>query len=292
MISLKTGLIIIHYNDYESVKNLIDNVKDYKILDKIIIYDNHSRGDIVSKLKKLASSKIEVVISSINKGYAYAINEASKYLISKIGKCNIIVSNSDIIIDKEEDLKELIKLLSMKDVGLVSPTILENNNLNRGWKNPTPLLDSIMNLIYIHRYFRKKYIFYKEDYYNNDTSYVDVASGCFFLIKSSTLESIDYLDENTFLYYEENILAKKLANINKKEIVANKVIVIHNHSVSIDKNIKKINKLKLQKQSQYYYHKTYNKANLVERMLLKATAFTSRIILTVAYFIKDVIKNR
>lgn len=288
---MKTGLIIIHYNDYESVKDLINNVKDYKVLDKIIIYDNHSKSSIVSKLKKLTSSKIEVVVSSTNKGYAYAINEASKYLISKIGKCNIIVSNSDIIIDKEEDLKELIKLLSRKDVGLSAPTILESNHLNRGWKNPTPLLDSMMNLIYIHRYFRKKYIFYKEDYYNNDTSYVDVASGCFFLIKSSTLESINYLDENTFLYYEENILAKKLADINKKEIIANNIIVIHNHSVSIDKNIKKINKLKLQKQSQYYYHKTYNKANLVEKTLLKTTAFISRMILTVVYFIKDVIKR-
>lgn len=291
MISLKTSLIIIHYNDYESVKDLINNVKDYKVLDKIIIYDNHSKSSIVSKLKKLTSSKIEVVVSSTNKGYAYAINEASKYLISKIGKCNIIVSNSDIIIDKEEDLKELIKLLSRKDVGLSAPTILESNHLNRGWKNPTPLLDSMMNLIYVHRYFRKKYIFYKEDYYNNDTSYVDVASGCFFLIKSSTLESINYLDENTFLYYEENILAKKLADINKKEIIANNIIVIHNHSVSIDKNIKKINKLKLQKQSQYYYHKTYNKANLVEKILLKTTAFISRMILTVVYFIKDVIKR-
>lgn len=288
---MKTSLIIIHYNDYESVKDLINNVKDYKVLDKIIIYDNHSKSSIVSKLKKLTSSKIEVVVSSTNKGYAYAINEASKYLISKIGKCNIIVSNSDIIIDKEEDLKELIKLLSRKDVGLSAPTILESNHLNRGWKNPTPLLDSMMNLIYVHRYFRKKYIFYKEDYYNNDTSYVDVASGCFFLIKSSTLESINYLDENTFLYYEENILAKKLADINKKEIIANNIIVIHNHSVSIDKNIKKINKLKLQKQSQYYYHKTYNKANLVEKILLKTTAFISRMILTVVYFIKDVIKR-
>ena len=80
---MKTGLIIIHYNDYESVKKLIDNVKDYKVLDKIIIYDNHSKEDIIKKLKKLSSGKIEVVVNDENKGYAYAINDASKYLINK-----------------------------------------------------------------------------------------------------------------------------------------------------------------------------------------------------------------
>ena len=144
-----------------------------------------------------------------------------------MGKCNIIISNSDIIIDKEEDLKELISLLDKKDVGLVAPTILENGHLNIGWKNPGPILDSMMNLIYVHRFFRKKYVFYKEEHYNNDTSYVDVASGCFFLMKSNILETINYLDENTFLYYEENILAKKLLSINKKELIANNIIVIH-----------------------------------------------------------------
>ena len=291
MIKLKTGLIIIHYNDYESVKSLIDNVKNYKILDKIIIYDNHSKTDIIKRLKKLSSTKIDVVINEENKGYAYAINEASKHLIKELSKCNIIISNSDIIIDKEEDLKELISLLDKKDVGLVAPTILEKGHLNRGWKNPGPILDSMMNLIYVHRFFRKKYVFYKEEHYNNDTSYVDVASGCFFLMKSNILETINYLDENTFLYYEENILAKKLLSINKKELIANNIIVIHNHSVSIDKNVKKIKKLKLQKKSQYYFQKTYNHANLFERALLKVTAFISRIILMLVYFIKDLIKK-
>lgn len=288
---MKTGLIIIHYNDYESVKSLIENVKNYKILDKIIIYDNHSRKDIIKKLKALSSTKIDVIINEENKGYAYAINEASKHLIKELGKCNIIISNSDIIIDKEEDLKELISLLDTKDVGLVAPTILEKGHLNRGWKNPEPILDSMMNLIYIHRFFRKKYVFYKEEHYNNDTSYVDVASGCFFLMKSNILEDINYLDENTFLYYEENILAKKLLNVNKKELIANNIIVIHNHSVSIDKNINKIKKLKLQKKSQYYFQKAYNHANLFERFLLKITAFINRMILAVVYYIKDLIKK-
>lgn len=285
---MKTGLIIIHYNDYESLSNLIDNVKDYKCLDQIVIYDNHSKKEIRNKIEKLKNKKIDIIINDNNKGYSYAINEASKYLIEKLGKCNIIISNSDIIINKEEDLQELIKLLDDKEIGLIAPTILENNSLNRGWKEVKPILDSLLNIVLIHRPLRKKYVFYKEDHYKGKTSVVDVVSGCFFLIRSDILDSINYLDENVFLYYEENILAKKIKNINKKIIIDNEIIIIHNHSVSIDKNLKKIEKLKKQKQSQYYYHVNYNHANIFEKVLLKTTSFLNRQILRVIYFIKDI----
>lgn len=284
---MKTGMIIIHYNDYDSLKSLMDNIKDYKVLDKIIIYDNNSNKDIKSKLKKLNNNNIEVIFNSENKGFSYAINEASKALINEFKECNIIISNSDIIIDKEEDIKELIKILNNKKTGLVAPTIVEGTNLNRGWRQPSPFLDSMMNIVGIHRFFRKKYIMYNEDHYEKDTSIVEVASGCFFLIKSNTLREINYLDDNLFLYYEENVLARKLQVKKKNIVIANNILIIHNHSVSIDKNMKKIQKLKQQKKSQYYFQVQYNDANLIEKILLKTTAFINRNILRLFYAIKD-----
>lgn len=284
---MKTGMIIIHYNDYDSLKSLMDNIKDYKVLDKIIIYDNNSNKDIKSKLKKLNNNNIEVIFNSENKGFSYAINEASKALINEFKECNIIISNSDIIIDKEEDIKKLIKILNNKKTGLVAPTIVEGTNLNRGWRQPSPFLDSMMNIVGIHRFFRKKYIMYNEDHYEKDTSIVEVASGCFFLIKSNTLREINYLDDNLFLYYEENVLARKLQVKKKNIVIANNILIIHNHSVSIDKNMKKIQKLKQQKKSQYYFQVQYNDANLIEKILLKTTAFINRNILRLFYAIKD-----
>ena len=63
---MKTGLIIIHYNDYESVKKLIDNVKDYKVLDKIIIYDNHSKEDII----KIVTVDVKYNLNGDEKSYS------------------------------------------------------------------------------------------------------------------------------------------------------------------------------------------------------------------------------
>jgi len=196
---MKTGIVIVNYNDFNSTNDLIHNIKSYQILDKIVVVDNCSTDDSLKKLKKIKESKLKILEVKENKGYASAINHGSKYLIKQLGTCNLIISNPDIILSKEEDIIELLSLLNKKGIGAVGPTILEKQTLNRGWKNPSPTLDILMNLPYIHRWIRKKFIQYKESHYQKETSKVDVLSGCFFCISSSTLEKIDFLDENTFL---------------------------------------------------------------------------------------------
>ena len=288
---MKTGIIIVNYNDFTSTEKLIHNIKDYRVIDKIVVVDNHSNDDSPQKLKKLKLPKLKVIINEENKGYSYAINTGAKYLIDEYKECNIIISNADVIIEKEEDIETLIKLLHRKNVGIVAPTILERGTKNRGWKNPTPKQEIILNLAYIHRFFRKKYLYYDDDYYQGDFSIVDVLSGCFFLIQSKTLQAVNYLDDHVFLYYEENILAKKLQVKKKINLISNKVTIIHNHSVTIDKSLKRIKKYKAQKKSQYYFEVEYNNASLLERMLLKLTAWLSQIILSIGYFIQDLLRK-
>ena len=288
---MKTGIIIVNYNDFTSTEKLINNIKDYRVIDKIVVVDNHSSDDSPQKLKKLKLPKLKVIINEENKGYSYAINTGAKYLIDEYKECNIIISNADVIIEKEEDIETLIKLLHRKNVGIVAPTILERGTKNRGWKNPTPKQEIILNIAYIHRFFRKKYLYYDDDYYQGDFSIVDVLSGCFFLIQSKTLQAVNYLDDHVFLYYEENILAKKLQVKKKINLISNKVTIIHNHSVTIDKSLKRIKKYKAQKKSQYYFEVEYNNASLLERMLLKLTAWLSQIILSASYFIQDLLRK-
>ena len=287
---MKTGFLIINYNDFNSTINLINNIRDYKIIDEIIVIDNKSTDDSFKKLKKIKLDNLKVISSKENKGYSAAINLGCKELIKDLDICNIIISNADIVINKEEDLKLLLNDLSKKDIGVVAPTILENGNLNRGWKNISPLIEIFLNIPYIHRFIRKKYVLYKDEYYKGNNSKVDIVSGCFFLINSEVMKEINYLDENVFLYYEENILATKINKINKKIIVNNKITVIHNHSVTIDKNLKKIKKYKLQKQSQYYFEKNYNDANILELLLLRFTSMITQLILYIYYYILDLLK--
>ena len=260
-------LLIINYNDYKNTKRLIENALEFKTIDHIVVVDNCSTDDSFIKLLKL-KSKADVIKSMENLGYSYAINYGMKYIINKYKKANVFISNSDIIIPTEDSLTLMLNELK-DDVGCVGPVVNEHGSLNRGWKMPSPFVDAMMNLVVVHKWFRKKYIMYKEDYYQDKISYVDVVSGCFFLVNTKDYQDIDYLDETVFLYYEENILSAKLKNIGKKIVVVNDAFIIHDHAATIDNNIKRIKKFKILKKSGYYFQTKYNHANLGEKILLK-----------------------
>ena len=278
---MKNIFLIINYNDYQTTEKILDNVKDYKILDKIIVVDNNSTDDSFKKLSNFKSKKLIVIKNSQNKGYGSGINFGCKYINSKFGESYVFISNPDVIIYGEEDLQKLIQTFD-KDTAIVAPIIKEHEGYNRGWKIPSPIQDSLLNLIYIHRFLRPKLLFYKDECYKNNVMEVEAVSGCFFVINSFILKQCDYFDENIFLYYEENVIAKKIQKINKKVMINTQVEVFHNHSVTIDKNINHIKKYKELKKSQIYFQKYYNHANWCELFLLKITNKMTLLILYIA----------
>lgn len=281
---MKNGIVIVNYNDYKTTKRLIDNIRDYKVFDKIVIVDNKSSDNSLKELKKLENKQIVVIDSGKNKGYSYALNVGCKYLIDKYKECKIIVSNSDIIIQSENDIKDLFELVKGKNV-IVGPTIIEGNNLNRGWIVPKPMDDVAMNILGLYKKYQKRHLMYQDSYYNKDISKVGTVSGCFFAISSKHLEEMGYFDENVFLYYEENIMGVKTKDLGKNIIVANNIDVIHDHAVSIDKSLKRIKKYDILKSSQYYFEKTYNHASKGELFLLRLTSKITRVILLIKYMI-------
>ena len=278
------GMVIVNYNDYETTKRLLDNVKGYKILKEIVVVDNKSTDDSLINLQKIKNKKITIIDSGNNKGYSYALNVGCKYLIDKYKSLNIVISNSDIIIESELDIKDLNSYISTKNV-IVGPTIIQGNDLNRGFKIPTPWQDIKQNIVFFGKRVLAKELSYPDNYYHKDISKVDTVSGCFFMISSKHLEDMGYFDENVFLYYEENIMGIKTKKLGKNIIVANNVDVIHDHSVSIDKSLKRIKKYDILKTSQEYFEKTYNGANKIELFFLKVFRYLTRILLLIKYLV-------
>lgn len=278
------GMVIVNYNDYETTKRLLDNVKDYQVLKEIVVVDNKSTDNSLEELRKLKNKKITIIDSGENKGYSYALNVGCKYLIDKYKSLNIVISNSDIIIDNELDIKDLNSYISTKNV-IVGPTIIQGNDLNRGFKIPTPWQDIKQNIVFFGKRVLAKELSYPDNYYHKDISKVDTVSGCFFMISSKHLEDMGYFDENVFLYYEENIMGIKTKKLGKNIIVCNNVDVIHDHSVSIDKSLKRIKKYDILKTSQEYFEKKYNGANKIELFFLKVFRHLTRILLLIKYLV-------
>ena len=258
--------IIVNKNDYKSTKHLVDNIIDYKIIDHILIIDNASSQEERRKIESITNEKLEKIYNGEDKGYSNAINRACNYLIDEYGECIFIISNSDIVIMDESDIEKLIEDLSFDCVGLVGPQLLERGKILRGRMLPTPKQDIISNL-------NMKYanLEYPDDYYKNDTTFVDVISSAFFLMTSKTFKKIDGLDDNVFLYYEDNILGCKMIKNRLYTLIDNRVKVKHNFSSTIENEINDFTKFKILSESQMYYHEHYSKAKPYELSLLKSS---------------------
>ena len=55
------GFLIINYNDAESVLKLLENIKEYRCLDLVVIVDNASTDTSYENLKKLENQKVVVL---------------------------------------------------------------------------------------------------------------------------------------------------------------------------------------------------------------------------------------
>lgn len=270
--SMKNTFLIVNCNDYKSTRHLVDNIKDYECLEEIVIVDNNSSDEEKENLATIKYINVHIIYNDNNDGYSMAINKGAKYLIDKYKRCNIFVSNSDIVIMSESDLNKMLKWVGKGDIGLLGPQVLELGSISRGVKELSPMLDFWLTVPVIRTLISDAAYLYKDEYYKTDISYVDVISSAFFLISSDVMQKINYMDELVFLYYEDYILGKRVRNLGLKVAICNEVKVKHQYSVSVDKFLDNIDKYKLLKKSQLYYHTTYNKANSFERLLLKVNA--------------------
>ena len=238
---MKTAIIILNYNDYETTSDMLNKIKDYKSLDLIVVVDNKSSDDSYNKLKSFENDKIKIIETKENNGYASGNNYGLKYLENK-NIDYVIISNPDIIVEENVIIK-LKEDLNNKDITLVSPIVVENKHISRGWKLPKFKEDLISNINHFHKY-SDNLLSYKDEYYNKELVKVEVVSGCFFAIKYKDFKDINFFDSNTFLYYEENIIGKKLQDINKNSYIDTAIKVKHNLSVSVDKSLNSLKKYK------------------------------------------------
>lgn len=264
---MKIGFVMVNYNDASNVEHMLEMLKDYPMIDQIVIVDNASTDDSLQKIKQLESDRVIVLASEQNGGYGAGLNIGAKYLNAMYPDCYIVMSNTDIILYGEQDLKELIATFD-EETAVVGPVIREHKGYNCGWKIPTPWEDITLSLPYIYHHFLKKNRYSREQI-GHDIKTVEVVSGSFFIVKGTDLEKVGYFDENLFLYYEENALSKKLQTINKKVKINGKVEIFHNHSVTINKTHTSVQKYQNLKKSQYYFQTKYNHAGMINRLTMK-----------------------
>jgi len=300
-----TSIIILNYNNYQNTITCVNSIlNNEKKIFRLIIIDNGSTNNsfkeielffINLNIKYKTTDNLDGVDTddmfilfkfTQNIGYAKGNNIGLRLGI-KLGTKYLVIMNNDIIITEPflTDIKQILD--SNKKMGLITPLLKKQDETidrNVARKNPSTLQIVINN-----SFLRNVKLFSKlldRMYLIKDTKeiegkellYADLISGSCMMMKSETFLKINGFDENTFLYFEENILYEKLKQIKLTSCVYLKKNILHIGAEST----KKINSQKLlefQKESLIYYLRNYRKSLLgiliyivlhkIRRILLK-----------------------
>ena len=167
------------------------------------------------------------------------------------------------------------KLQSSQLVGVVAPRMkLLNGKYARrnAWKRRTPIRDmvhSTRGLELLFWPFLRKWEYSNSDY-NKPELLVDCVAGACFFTTIDVIKSIDYLDEEVFLFYEEDILGYRLDYKQYQTYLLNNVEFVHMESQSIKKTYNYYKKMEYLFKSRMYYQKTYNDINQFQTLLFYA----------------------
>lgn len=295
---MKVAVIIVNYNDVNDTKKYVNEITKYDVINRIVVVDNQSTTlGTFENLKELESEKVKVIQAEKNGGYNYGNNFGIRYLNNLNEEYDYyIISNPDISVT-EEAIKHCLEFAEKDNkIGIIAPRMFnkENNPIRRcAWKMRTFRLDVVHSTRILELIFYKilRNGEYSKKDYEKEILDVEAISGAFFIIKSNVLKEIDLFDENVFLFYEEDILAKQIAEKNYKVISLNSEKFIHYESQTIGKTFNYYKKMRQLFISKLYYHKKYNKINFVQTAIFHILNVCRKIELLIEIPVRKILKK-
>ena len=264
-------LVVLNYNDADTVFEFIDFAHTYSQIDHIVIVDNASSDDSYDRFTTFKSDKIHVIRADENLGYAGGNNLGIRYAMEHFDSKYVIISNPDVFFE-ERIIPAMRDALSQQDAACAAcKMICTTQVMPVAWKLPTYtdcVLEQFLILSKIFHFGTE----YKEAELTGDIAQVDVLPGSLYMADTAKMQEVGFLDENTFLYYEENILGHRLRDKGYKQLLLLNESYDHKHSVSIDKSMRSLShKFEIAYKSRYYYCRQYLGINKLQGAWLKLT---------------------
>lgn len=265
ILNKKIGMVILNYNDSETVEEYYNLIKDYHSIDRIVIVDNKSPDGSFKKLRLLNKGNVDVIQTDKNKGYSYGNNYGANYLMEHYDTDIFFISNPDVEYP-ETFLKKVVVDMLKYDAKAATGYMhlpykqIMNRQINTYWREVLDCTFLLKRLFPFHG---------NEVKPKQGIIQTEWLPGSLFAIDARVYQKLQGLDDNVFLYYEEQILGRKFINMGYKMIIDTDIEYQHNVSVSIDKSMKKISQLKQLYKSKYYFYTRYEQIGVTKRILMK-----------------------
>lgn len=287
-----TALIILNYNNYRDTINCLLSVDKYNSAPiKIIVVDNGSSPEEREKLKTAMKasypgklqilqsgqktkantlSEVTLILNETNCGYARGNNIALDYAFADPQIKRVMILNNDVLF-VEDFIPELIRRQQqIKDCGLISPKLfkpgLVDSDVNCARRNID--VKSMIKENFLHYWWRfrgKDRKVALKDIYMLDQidrsakwAEIELPSGSCMMIDKDLIQAIGGFDPATFLYFEENILYKKLQRIGRKNYLCPDLRCVHLGAATTSKQPQSKFIVRCNVESQRYYVKNYS----------------------------------
>ena len=282
------AVIILNYNTIDDAIAAAESIKraatssDYVVC----IADGAStKEQDREKCRKLSEKNIVTVCFDKNSGYATGNDQAIDFVRKKYAPRYYVIMNPDVLVLNKGTIEGMIDRIEKSGENVVGGQPLVWNcyygddariqqNIRRvpDYIDLCMLSNLLLKTICKKRY--KRFIYADAMPYQDEIRY-RVPSGAFFIIRADVFDGIGKFDKNTFLYYEEHILGKKLENISREMLFMPQFIVRHEHGKSTGNNRRKVNKFASEcgKQARDYYARQYLNCNGVQILLLDILSF-------------------
>lgn len=273
----RVRIVVLNFNRAAMTAECIAHVmrQTYKPKD-VVVVDNNSSEDEFKKLSDLLPQEAIIVRSSSNLGYARGNNLGAKLDRGVPPSSYTMILNNDVILRENDICEKLISALEQNDSRVACSPLVNTVGTNQPpeaqiqvrripefaavlissscWLRRLPFLDRIA----------KWYTYSDERPYPLD-QVIDCESinGSCFTVRNDFLQQIGYLDEGTFLYYEEIILGKQIKDHGKKACLVTSAVVQHNQGATSGHNVRRtrINMTIEMARSEAYYCRKYLKSS-------------------------------
>lgn len=259
--------VILNYNDAATTIKLVESIKDYILVDYIVVVDNCSTDDSWEQLQHYKSDKIHVIQSSGNGGYGSGNNYGLRYSSEILNADYSIIANPDVQFDEDCVEKFLQTLHDDDSIAVVSAK--QSNSSDCAWKNCSTLQYVLATSLFFEVWLKIRS--YPKSYFKGKNSvFVFAVPGSLLMVDLRKMLEHGMYDEEFFLYYEEFVLAQKFANAGLKTILRLDCSYVHNHHVSISKTYNRWSQQHaiLLKSADLFLRK-YKKANALQMTFAK-----------------------
>lgn len=219
MESSNLSIIIVTYNNQETIKSCLDSVFLYEKHADIIVVDNNSSDDTLNCLKKY-KDRIKILPQKKNLGFSKGNN--SGFLESQGSFLAFL--NPDTQLIEKDTLKKLVKLLEENlEYGLIAPKLIYPDMSEQ---NTVRSLPTVFNAF-------KEYILKIKGSYDfknpNAVELTPVESvvGACMVLSRENFQRVKGFDERYPLYYEDLQLCKDLRELGLKIGYYPKIKVSH-----------------------------------------------------------------